>query len=1047
MKNKWTLKQFAFLFVLLLHPLCIYAQGPVEGIVVDGNGDPLPGVAVTVKNSPGLGVVTEADGTFDIRVKQNDVLVFSYLGLLTQECQVGSRTYFKITMQEDVASVEEIVVVGYGTQKRASITGAISSVSSSEILKAPTMSISNVIGSRVAGIAAVQATGQPGADNASLTIRGQGGIIYVIDGIRRSAEDFNGLDPNEIESISVLKDASAVAVYGLDANAAFVVTTKKGKSEKAVITYTGTIGISQNAEKQEWLDGPGYAYWYNKAREMQGDEPTFTAEQVRKMIAGVDGWGNTNWYDKVYGTGFRQHHNLSASGGTDKVRFFSSIGYLDEEGNIDRYNFKRYNLRSNVDAQIAKGWRLSLGVSGRLEQRNRPYFSADKDAFMNVPSQTCFALPYVPDTYEYEGQTYNVATPTNSQPASPITAIEDSGYSRSDRTYVQTDFTLQYDASWLPGLSLKFQGAYDMYFEATKTLNTPTEVLVLELPNAQTEQLKYKKQNLSTVGDTPKLSETSGRSTKLTSQTSISYNNSFGRHSIGALFLMETREKKSHNISASGYGLDFLQLDELSQITNTLYTKEEKFPEISGTSGHSRDAGFVGRLNYNFDDRYYLEASIRYDGSYLFGGMNKRWITLPGVSVAWRINKENWFNAHWVDNLKLRAGIGKTATSNGLGSFQWMNSMGLSQNSVVIGNSSQTSIRPSVLGNPYLTWAQCLNYNIGVDVSLWRGLLGMELDVFYKYEFDKLSTVTGAYPPSMGGYYFTSANVNEADYKGFDITLTHLNKIGSFNYGVKLIWSYAYGRWLKYAGDSENTPEYRHLTGKQVGSRLALIDQGLFQSEEEIANSAIDPSRPPIVGYIKYKDLNGDGVIRLQDDQGYFAKSTRPTHTGSFNLFGSWKGLDFDLLFSWGFGNQVALQGVYEAKNGIQGATSYSRPFYQLGNAPKTLVERSWTPENPDAEFPRIEISAHSLNNGYASTFWYRKGDYLRLKTVQIGYNFPRKWMSHIGVEGFRIYVEGYNLLTCSALTKFNIDPEAPSVNNGYYPQQRTFSIGVKLTF
>ena len=1047
-KIRWNPRLVTSLFItLLMCTLDCLAQEVIKGFVKDGNDEPLPGVSVAVKGATNVGTITNVDGKYSINAHKNDVLVFSYIGMVSQEVKVGNKTNINITLKEDVSSLDEIVVVGYGTQKRGSLTAAISTVSDKEILKAPTMGISNIIGARVAGISAVQASGQPGADNASLSIRGQSGIIYVIDGIRRSASDFNGLDPNEIESVSVLKDASAVAVYGLDANGAFIVTTKKGQTDKVTISYTGTVGISQNAEEQEWLDGPGYAYWYNKARLLQGDTEVFTVDMVRKMREGVDGWGNTNWYDKVYGTGVRQHHNISASGGSEKVRFFTSIGYLEEKGNIDKFKYRRMNLRSNIDAQLAKGLSLSLGVSGRIEKRDAPKFSADPDDWMNIPQQVCYALPYVQDTYEYNGKIYDVSTPTSGSPVAPIASIYDSGYNRSNQSYMQSNFSLKYDTPWLKGLSLKFQGAYDLVHGMTKQLTKPNEVMIMDLPNAATTTLTYHK-DYSVLKDTPILSESASRAQEFTTQTSITYDNKFGDHSIGVLLLAETRERNSNNLGVTGTGLDFIQLDELNQITG--FTKEGKEqPAIpSGSSSQTRVAGFVGRLNYNYADKYYLEASLRHDGSYLFGGMNKRWVTLPGLSLAWRINNEKWFHATWVDNLKLRAGIGKTATS-GIQPFQWRNTMSTSPNSVVIGGASQTAIYPSVLGNPNLTWAQCLNYNIGIDVTLWNGLLGMELDAFYKYEYDKLSSVTGSHTPSMGGYYFSTANVNKADYKGFDVTFTHQNRIGSFSYGAKLIWSYAYGRWLKYAGDSENTPEYRRLTGKQIGSKMGFIAQGLFQSEEEIANSATMPDRPAYPGYIKYMDRNGDGIITVNQDQGYVGKSSRPTHTGSFNLFGNWKGFDFDILASWGLGSDVALTGVYTASgsSGIQSATAFTRPFYQNGNAPVYLVANSWTPENTNAEFPCLEINPRSLNNGLASTFWYRNGNYLRIKTAQIGYNFPKKWLSPLGVEALRLYVEGYNLLTFSAVSKYNIDPESPAVNNGYYPQQRTYTLGAKITF
>ncbi len=1046
--KRLNMMRFTSSFVIaFLCTLSAFAQHVIKGTVSDVNGEPMVGVSVVVKGTT-TGKITDLNGQYTIKVQPKDILTFFCVGMATQEIKVGNQQVINVTLKDDVAALDEVVVVGYGTQKRGSITGAISTVSDKEIMKAPTMSISNIIGSRIAGVAAVQSSGQPGSDNASLTMRGQSGIIYVIDGIRRTSADFNGLDPNEIESVSILKDASAVSIYGLDANGAFIVTTKKGLQNKTSITYTGSYGLSENAQQQVWLDGPGYAYWYNKARELQGDAPVFTDEMVQKMREGRDGWGNTNWYKKLYGTGHRMHHNVSATGGNEKLRFFASIGYLKEKGNIDNYNYDRLNLRSNIDAKLTSNLSFTLGISGRVEKRDAPRYSADPDAWHNVPQQIIRALPYVQDTYEYQGKVYNVSTPTASSPVAPLASIKESGYSRSNNSYVQSNFSLKYDAPWLKGLSFKFQGAYDVVFNFGKVLSNPYQVMQVNLPNAETSTLTYYKA-YDAVGNSIGLSESASRGYTFTTQTSINYDNQFGKHGVGVLLLSETRENKSNAFSAKGTGLDFTQLDELNNITNLTGDGKEKMPSIGGYSGFTRIAGFVGRLNYNYDDKYYIEASARYDGSYLFGGMNKRWVLLPGVSLGWRMNNESWFKADWVNNLKLRAGIGKTGTSSGLSAFQWRNAMTLTKNAVVLGGGSQSMLYASVLGNPLLRWSQCINYNVGVDATLWNSLLGVEFDVFYKYEYDKLSSVVGAFPPSRGGYFYSTANINECDYKGFEIALTHRNHIGKFNYGGKLIWSYAYGRWLKYAGDSDNAPEYQRLTGKQIGAKYGFIDAGLFKDEADIARSTTVVGYKVLPGYIKYKDINGDGTITAAQDQGYFGKSSRPTHTGSLNIFGDWKGFDFDMLFSWGLDNVVALTGVYTAtgSSGVQDNTSFTKPFYHGGNSPTFLVERSWTPENPNAEFPRLEISGPSNNNGFSSTFWYRSGDYLRLKTAQIGYNFSKKMLKPLGVEGVRLYVEGYNLLTFSGLTKYNIDPESPSVNNGYYPQQRTYTMGVKVTF
>lgn len=1036
-------KLFICLSVLLMS-IEAFGQITVKGTIYDDTGVVLPGVTVMVKGTK-IGSSSNVDGVYSISAKEGETLVFIYLGMKTLEVSVKSAA-MDITMQPDLSVLNEAVVVGYGVQKRTDITGSISSVSSRDILKAPAMNLSNVVSQRVSGVAAVQSSGQPGADYASLTMRGQSGIIYVIDGIRRTFEDFNSIDPNEIESVSVLKDASAVAVYGLDANGAFIVTTKSGGAGATKISYTGSVGISHNAEQQQWLDGPEYAYWYNKARVLDGNSQVFSPEVIAKMKAQVDGWGNTNWYKELFGMGYRTHHNISASGGTNKVKYFASIGILDENGNLKGYDFTRYNIRTNVEAKVSQNVTFQIGISERVEERDSPLYSANPGDWHNVPQQIIRALPYVPMRIEKDGTIYNVATPTNSSPVAPLAALEESGYRKSRTSYFSTNAFLRYDAPFLKGLSVKFQGSYDACYYFGKSVTIPYKVMLLSLPTAETTHLNYTISDAGS-GNTVTVQESAQNWYVISSQSSINYENTFNKHSVKFLALAETRQKVAHNIGATGYGLDFIDLDELSSVTHTTGSGSVKNPVISGSSSESRVAGFVARLNYNYAEKYFFEGSVRYDGSYLFGGMNKRWVTLPGFSLGWRPSQESWFNVSWIDNLKVRGGIGMTGTS-GISPFMWRNTMAIMQSQVIIGGAPQSMIYASTLGNPNLSWAKCLSYNIGIDATLFNGLLDVEADVFYKYEYDKLSGATGAYPPSMGGYYFTTANGNECDYKGYDLTITHINRIGDFMYSAKVIWSYAYGRWLKYMSDADNVADYQRITGKQIGSQYCFIAEGLWQSDEEIENSVNKPDSKCIPGYVRYKDVNGDGIISYSQDQGYFGKSATPTHTGSMNLYGSWKGLDLDLLFSWGLGGVVSLTGVYTtaASAGIQDNTAYTKPFYHGGNAPKYLVEGCWTPDNPDAEFPRLSINNVSNNNNYSSTLWHRNGNYIRLKTAQIGYTIPSRITRKGNISNLRIYIEGYNLLTLSGLTKYNIDPESPGVNNGYYPQQRTISLGLKLT-
>ena len=1028
-----------FLSLFFLSTLITYAQVNVRGKVVDTSGETLIGVNVILKDTR-QGTVTDIDGEFTMSVPSTtSTLVFSYVGFREQEVPLNGRNFASVTMEQDTELLDEVIVVGYGTQRRTSVTGAVSTLSDTELIKAPIVGVTNVLGARVAGVTSLQQSGQPGQDGASLLVRGEG-ATYIVDGVIRS---INEIDPNEIESISILKDATSASVYGLNATSVVIVTTKRGKEGKLGISYNGNYGVSQNTNQIKWLDGPGYAYWYNMAREMDGDDPVFTSAQVEKMKAGVDGWGNTNWYDEVFGVGSTTNHNVSATGGTEKVKFFSSLSAFQQKGNVDNFNYSRYNLRANIDAKLTDNITMVMNMAGRLDEHDRPSYSADPGDWHNIPQQAVRALPYIPRKITADdGKEYYTSTRTASSPVSPLAAIYESGYSRPKNTTIQTNFSLNYDAPWMEGLSLKFMGAYDKFFQFNKSLTIPFQTMMGALPSTTTESISYTP-FLNNSGNTA-LTESAHSSTNVVTQSSFTYDRQFDKHKINLFGLAETRNGFSNTLGATGYGLDFLELDELGMITNTTGNGEERVPSISGSSGQSRLIGFVGRLNYDYDNRYLLEASLRRDGSYLFSGMaGSQWVNLPAVSAGWRMNNEEWFQADWIDNLKLRGGIGKTATS-AVSAFQYLNLMTISSNALILNNQSQSMIYSSTLGNPNLSWAKAITYNAGVEFMAWRGLLGVELDVFYKYQYDLLASVGGSYPPSMGGYYFGTDNVNKIDYRGFDFTITHNNKIGDFRYGVKWIGTLANRRWLYYAGDSENTPDYRKLTGKEVGSQLGFIADGLFQTQEEIDNAPTITGSPVLPGYIRYKDRNGDGKISYAQDMGYVGKSPYAKFQSSLNLNADWKGFDFDILLQSGLGRTVALTGVYPS--GVMDNTVFTRLFYHGGNTPVFVPENSWTPDNQGAEFPRLSLVTVSTNNAYSSTFWYRNGNYLRVKSFQLGYTIPGSLTRKAGIDRIRLFMEGSNLFTFSGLTKYNIDPEQPGVNNGYYPQQKTLSFGLNFS-
>lgn len=1047
------MKQKKFIsVVILLVSLCLpaLAQQTVRGKVVDSYGEPVPGASVVIAQSL-TGVMTDNDGLYVIECKSSDILEFGFMGMKTVRETVGSRTVINVTLVDDATALEDAVVVGYGTQSKMNLTNAVSSVKGAELLKAPAVGVTSMLGTRVAGVVALQQSGQPGNDAASLLVRGQGAVC-VVDGVKR---DLNEIDPNEIESISVLKDATSASMYGLDATSVILVTTKRGDAQRTRISYNGEYGISRNTDMLRLLNGPEYAYWYNKTTELDceaiGKEfvPVFTQEQVQWMKEGSHGWGNTDWYSKTFGVGTTQHHTVSASGGNDRSKFFTSIGYFDQTGNVQNFNYKRYNIRSNVDTKINEWLSFEMNLAGRLEIRNQPGFSANPNDWNNIPQQAVRALPYVPEYYEINGVEYPVSTRTNSSWVNPSAAATQTGSSNTRNTYLQSNAALRWDVPFVKGLYFKAMGSYDMMFQNSRRIATPYYTAVLTLPVAGTTDLSYSR-SADARGTSTSLTESAYYNYAITSNLSANYEREFGKHAVKAIAFVETREVKSHTIGATGYGLDFLTLAELSKVTNKTGDGSEKVPSISGSSSHTRAAGFAGRVNYAYDQKYLLELSCRYDGSYIFSNKaGARWVALPGASLGWNMHKEDWFDVSWINELKLRASAGKSATSNSLSSTNYMDLFALSNNALVLNGVNQGMVYASVIGNPNLTWSKIDNYDLGIDFEAWNGLLGLEFDVFYKYEYDILSGVTGAYSPSRGGYYFSYGNDNKKDYRGFDFTIRHDNYIGDLNYGAKLMFTYAYRRWLYYAGDSENAPEYQRLTGKEVGSLYGYIADGLFQNESEIRNSPVMSDKAVAPGYIKYVDRNGDGQITYAQDMGYVAASAYPRVQGSLNLYANWKGFDIDMLWQGATGRTVSLTGQYTAtgSEGIMDNTFLTKPFYHGGNSPLYLLENSWTPDNPDGEFPRPSITTVSSNNAFSSTFWYRDGSYLRLKTLQLGYTLPTKITKPMGMSSLRFYVQGSNLLTFSALNKYHIDPEQPGVNNGYYPQQKVYQLGVKLTF
>ncbi|MBO6028638.1 MAG: TonB-dependent receptor [Bacteroidales bacterium] len=1048
----------AGLLATMLSQAAAFAQNAVGGKVTDADGKPLAGVTVLVKGTSN-GTMTAADGTYSLRVKRGDVLEFSCLGLTTEERSYDGRSPIDITLREDAYYLEDVVVVGYGTAKKETLTAAVSAIKGDELLKAPSTNVSQVLAGKLSGVSSVQESGEPGLDQASLRIRGSVyGVAYVVDGF--PVDNINDIDPADIESVSVLKDGASAAVYGLKAaGGVIIITTRKGDKGEAHITYNGSVGVSMNANFPRFMNGPQFAYYYNLAQEMdqlasgaiaseEEYEPYFSRADVEAMLNGdpADGWDNVNYIKKVFGTGITNKHNITVQGGNDKTRYFVSGGFLGQKGNIDGYNYNRYNVRANIESRIAKHLVFNAGLSGVVGRRRTPRFlsgGSDSDfgyevGWFSIAHQVIGMYPFLPEMHDGY---YTGAIASNQVfPNSPLAALYQSGNKQTRSFNGTLTGSLTWEIPWVKGLSVKASGSYDYLDSYNKNLDTPYYVVVRRRNDDGTWGWTAPMVDVNGASDGNKVGEGSYYQQTMTAQGSLNYAGSFGKHGVEALVLAEIRDFQTNNLSAYVKNVPFALLPELGNGTPTA-------SPVMGSSNASRSAGYVGRIRYNYDEKYLAEFTGRYDGSYKFAGMTKtRWGFFPSASLGWVISKESFLQSLTaLDNLKVRASVGLLG-NDGVSPYMFLSKYALGTKVVYPGGTAVPSYYTSGIPNKDLTWEKTLSYNVGMDFSLWGGLLGGEIDGFYNYTYDILSYNGGGHPDSMGGYFPTYVNKNAIDAKGIDVLLTHRNR---FNLGGKPFFyelggtvTYSKTRWLRY-NDEPNVPSWQKVTGTTYGSHWGWLSEGLYRSEDEIDNSAWYGTRPN-VGDLKYTDLNGDGEISWQD-RGIFGKSNRPELTFGLNVNLGWNGFDMNLQFTGGALFQVSMTGTYFNENDDD--TIWTKTFKEGANSPLFLVENAYSLDNPNGTFPRLTLgtTGHGGDNGLSSSFWWRDGKYVRLKTAQLGYTLPQTFTRRFGVESLRIFVEGNNLFTLDGLPE-GIDPESPGVNNGYYPQQRNILGGITLT-
>ena len=1006
----------------------------ISGRVTDEFGEAVIGANVMVKGTS-MGTTTDMDGRYSVNVNNDEVLQFSFIGYLSQDVRVGSNAVLNVTIKEDVTGLDEVVVVGYGTQKKMNVTGSVAQISAKDLVKAPMTSITNMLAGKLPGLVSRQSSGQPGADEANMVIRGAGTFndsspLCLVDGVERS---FNTIDPNDVESITILKDAASAAVYGVRAaHGVILVKTKRGSADgRSSIKYSGSYTFSTNTRFPKFLNGADYAKWHNKAREMDGNEGYFSDEEIEKIQNGdPDGMlGNTDWVSELFKDfGGTQQHNISISGGTEKVQYFVSGGLMDQGGIIPNSNFKRYNLRSNIDVQITDELKFSVDMAGRNENRDNPGFAIDPNNGYNPITQAIRALPVIPTTYNG----LPAATGEGSSTWNPVAAVNQSGNDQNDRSVFESSATLEYKVPFIKGLKAKMFFSYDKNYTESKSYLTKYNVSKYDPATGE-----YSTTQADGTG-TSSLFQSASSGQMMTTRPSIEYNKTVGLHDLGLLFLYEYRETRGRSFQAARKNF---VLDAIQELT---FAQEDTPNSIKGSSDNSKTAGYVGRLNYAFNKKYLAEFSFRYDGSYKFH-KDYRWGFFPSLSAGWVMSEEPFFKEAFpkVDKFKIRASVGELGRDN-IDNFLYKRFFSLTSSpSYAFGSTPQSTYAlytTNSVPSYDLTWEKTRTMNLGLEFVAWNGLLSVDMDMFYKYTHDILEGVTGLYPPSISDNYPNIRNSGAVDARGIEVVLGHRNKVGEVTYSINGNVTWARNKVLSRSQNA-NIPAWKNIIGQSIGGVYGFHALCLYQTEEELVNRPSGPGGVQRLGDLMYEDVNGDGKIDM-DDQIRIAGSQTPEMMFSLNMDASWRGFDIGLQFQGAALCDVITSGLYPS--GVMDQTEFARAFYGGGNSPYYLVEGSWTPENTNAKYPRLGQSWNG-NNGWTSDWWVVDGSYLRLKNAQIGYSLPKSVISKFHAQNLRIYVAGTNLFTLDALDY--MDPEMPSNNNGYYPQQRTYSVGIDLTF
>lgn len=981
-------------------------QREISGRVTDENGDGIPGATVMVEGTT-IGTATDIDGNFSLEVPDGAVLLISFIGYESQRVEVGDQTQFEIVMGEDLSSLDEVVVVGYGTQKKVNLTGSVSMVTSDEIINQPVGQTSMALQGIAPGVTIAQRSGQPGVDGGAIRIRGIGTIgdanpLVMVDGVEM---DINNVDPNEIESISILKDAASASIYGARAaNGVVLITTKRGV-EGVRVSYNGYAGVQVPTRLPNIVGALDHMEMTNEAFTNIGNAPQYSESFLQEYRANMpsDRYPDTDWQTLTMSNAASiQSHALNINAGSEKARLFGSINYFNQDGIIPNTDFNRLNIRLNSDIDLTDRLTMSTDIFLRRTERNQP---ANGTGYVfhwmrRIPANEVGIL-----SNGRWGEGWNGDH--------PLARAQDGGLWTHENLDAVLNFRLDYKITdWISAEVMyapRFINPHEKrFFNTTQT---------------------YARDGVTPTFFIPQRNNLTER---------------FDREWYNNFRAVITMDKTFNDVHTIGFTGGYQQED---LVNNWISAYREVFPlpqyqyidagnranELTRGSGHHWALSSIfGRVTYNYDDRYLFEANMRRDGSSRFGEDNRFGI-FPSFSAGWRISEEAFMQgtSHFIDHLKLRASWGQLGNQNvvnqqGVPNFYPYSAfvaIGGGGQDYVFNNANSPGAALNAMANPNILWETSETTDIGLEFNLW-GRLDVTVDYYHTITRDILLPLN---IPLTLGLDAPQQNAGSVLNRGVDLMIGYRNKIGDLNYGISLNYSDVHNEVLDIRG-IQDTGLQVNREGYPIQSFFGYVSEGLFQSQEEVDNHATQFGNVA-PGDIKYRDLNGDGVINDQDLAVIGSPIPRHTFGARFNL--GYKGWDFSLF----------LQGVGQADGYLFGQGIM--PFYLGGTVQEQHKDR-WTPDNPDASFPRL--AWNQVNNEQNSSFWMRNAAYLRGQNIQVGYSLPQPILDALKIQRARIYVSGRNFFTVTNFYE-GYDPEAPVSNGGWYPQMSVYTLGLNINF